>query len=62
MCGEGLLEFGTNTQPAGRRETASTRAPWRMDGKWLRNSSLLGSSSLANYGDYLSCLFLLPTY
>jgi hypothetical protein len=27
-----------------------TSAPWRMNGKWSRNSFLLSSSSLANYG------------
>ncbi len=54
-CGEGLhLElfwnFGNNTRHANHSEPASTRAPWRMDGKWSRNSFLLGSSSLANHG------------
>jgi hypothetical protein len=33
-----------------------------MDGKWSGNSFLLGSSSLANHGGYLSCFFLLPAY
>jgi hypothetical protein len=36
-------------------EPVPTSAPWRMDGKWSGNSFLLGSSSLANHGGYLSC-------
>ncbi len=41
--------------PNGYNEPAApSSAPWRMDGwmddKWSRNSSLLGSSSLANHG------------
>ncbi len=35
----------------GKSEPAPTIAPWRMDGKWLGNNSLLGSSSLANHGN-----------
>jgi hypothetical protein len=39
----------------------------RMDDKWSVHSLLLGSSSLANHGGYLSCFFFpvttyLPTY
>jgi hypothetical protein len=46
----------------GHSEPAPTSAPWRMDGKWSGNSFLLGSSSLANHGGYLSCFlfFYLP--
>jgi hypothetical protein len=46
----------------GHSEPAHTSAPWRMNGKWSGNNFLLGSSSLANHGGYLSCiLFYLPT-
>jgi hypothetical protein len=45
----------------GHSEPAPSSAPWRMDGKWSGNSFLLGSSSLANYGGYLSYFFF-PTY
>jgi hypothetical protein len=46
----------------GHSEPVPTSAPWRMDGKWSGNSFLLGSSSLANHGGYLSCFlfFYLP--
>jgi hypothetical protein len=40
-----------------------TCAPWRMNDKWTGNSFLLGFSSLANHGGYLSCfLSFPPTY
>jgi hypothetical protein len=41
----------------GHNEPAPTSAPWRMDGKWSGNSFLLGFSSLANHGGYLSYFF-----
>ncbi len=31
-----------------------TNAPWRMDGKRLRDNFLLGSNSLTNHDDYLN--------
>jgi hypothetical protein len=57
-----LTGLYSNTRPAGHNEPASSRGPWRMDGKWSRNSFLLGSSYVVNPGDWRSCLFLLPTY
>jgi len=41
----------------GHSEPVPTSAPWRMDGKWSGNSFLLGSSSLANHGGYLSYIW-----
>jgi hypothetical protein len=47
----------------GHCEPATTSAPWRMNGKWSRNSFLLGFSSLANHGGQLWLHFVfLPTY
>ncbi len=49
-------------------EPPPTFAPRRMDGKWLGNSFLLGSSYLANHGGlvaypmYVTSNYLLVTY
>jgi hypothetical protein len=52
----GLLLLG-HSEPA-----PTTSAPWKMDGKWYGNNFPLGSSSLANHGDFAPLLFiLLPT-
>jgi hypothetical protein len=53
--------------PERHSEPAPTCALWRMNDKWSGNSFLLGFSSLANHGGYLSCFpffsfFFLPTY
>jgi hypothetical protein len=45
----------------GHSEREPTSAPWRMNSKWSGISFLLGSSSLANHGGYLSCCFFVPT-
>jgi hypothetical protein len=45
-----------------RIEAAPTSTPQRMDDKWSGNNLLLGSSSLANHGGYLSSFFPLPSY
>jgi hypothetical protein len=41
----------------GHNETTPTIAPWRMNGEWIENSFLLGSSSPYNHGDCFDFFF-----
>ncbi len=45
---------------ASMKEPEPMSAQWRMNGKWSGNSFLLGFSSLANYGNYLSYSLFTP--
>jgi hypothetical protein len=51
------LELSGHNEP--QRPSVAT---WRMNHKWSGNSFLLSSSSLANHGDYLSCLSFHPAW
>jgi hypothetical protein len=58
----GLIKFIVGNTQEKLGEWALTSPQWRMNGKWSGNSFLLGFSSLANHGGYLSCFFFSPTY
>ncbi len=65
MCNERCIDLNYSSFGIlGQSEPAPTSTPWRMNDKWSGNNFLLGSSSLANHGGYLSCFFLFfsPTY
>jgi hypothetical protein len=59
MCGLSREKFlascihgiGPDVANSDHCEPAPTSVPWRMNGKWPGNSSLLGSSSLVNQGE-----------